>query len=119
MPWKEWDVVTERMRFVLRLEAGERMTDLCRAYGISRKTGYKFWKRYQALGPAGLWDEGRRPCRSPNRTPEDIQKLILRLKKKQPSWGAKKLKAELERSHPGIKLPARSTIDLLLSGRTA
>jgi hypothetical protein len=42
MPWKEVTAVNERVEFVARLKAGERMTDLCRGFGISRKTGYKF-----------------------------------------------------------------------------
>ncbi len=47
MPWKVTHIVNERMRFVTRYEAGERMTDLAREFGISRKTGYKIWRRYQ------------------------------------------------------------------------
>ena len=57
MPWEERDIMSERMCFVSRLEAGERMTDLCREHGISRKTGYKFWDRYRRFGPVGLYDE--------------------------------------------------------------
>jgi len=56
MPWKESNIMSERMCFVSRLIAGERMTDLCREYGISRKTGYKFWGRYKMFGPNGLCD---------------------------------------------------------------
>ena len=50
MPWKESCLVDERMRFVVRLSDGERMADLCREFGISRKTGYKIWDRYQKVG---------------------------------------------------------------------
>ena len=50
MPWKEVTAVNERMEFVARLKAGERMTDLCREFGISRKTGYKFERRFQEHG---------------------------------------------------------------------
>ncbi len=45
MPWKECSVMGERLRFVSRLLEGEAMTDICRESSISRKTGYKFWKR--------------------------------------------------------------------------
>ena len=51
MPWKETDVVSERMRFVVRLERGETMSALCREFGISRKTGYKILRRYEEGGP--------------------------------------------------------------------
>ena len=32
----------ERLQFVARRLAGEPMADLCRGFGISRKTGYRF-----------------------------------------------------------------------------
>lgn len=41
MPWKESSVMEERLRFVARLLEGERMSAVCRSFGISRKTGYK------------------------------------------------------------------------------
>ena len=63
MPWKVSDVVNERMHFVLRLEDGERMADLCREFGISRKTGYKIFERYEDCGLEGLSDRTRRPFR--------------------------------------------------------
>ena len=54
MPWKEVTAVNERMQFVARLKAGERMSDLCQEFGISRKTGYKFEKRYEQHGPNAI-----------------------------------------------------------------
>jgi transposase len=57
MPWKECSVMEERLRFVARLLEGEPMTQVCRAFGISRKTGYKLFERYQQEG-------ARRPRRS-------------------------------------------------------
>ena len=54
MPWKESDTVSERMKFVSRILEGERMTDVCREYGISRKTGYKIFARYEREGVSGL-----------------------------------------------------------------
>ena len=50
MPWKECAVMSERMKFVIRLEDGEKMTDLCKEFEISRKTGYKIWNRYKEIG---------------------------------------------------------------------
>ncbi len=77
MPWRITDVVNERMRFVFRLETGERMVDLCREFGISRKTGYKFWNRFKEAGAEGMGDFSKRPNRHPNRTPAEIRELIL------------------------------------------
>ena len=45
MPWKESVVMDEKMKFISRLLQGEKMAVLCREFGISRKTGYKFWDR--------------------------------------------------------------------------
>ena len=45
MPWKEWNKVEERLRFVARRLDGEKMAGLCRDFGISRKTGLtSAWK---------------------------------------------------------------------------
>jgi hypothetical protein len=62
MPWKESSVMDERMRFVIGLQDGESMASLCREFGISRKTGYKIFERYEQCGPDGLSDRTRRPC---------------------------------------------------------
>ena len=72
MPWKESSVVEERLRFVARLLDGEAMTDLCREFGISRKTGYKIFDRYkehglQALTPTAPADPSITPTSSPPR----------------------------------------------------
>src|SRR3954471_11129641 len=63
MPWKECSVMDERMRFVIRLKDGESMASLCREFGISRKTGYKIFERYEECGLEGLSDRTRRPFR--------------------------------------------------------
>lgn len=51
----------ERLRFVARLLDGEGMSDVCRQFGISRKTGYKIWDRYRREGLEALPDRSRRP----------------------------------------------------------
>ena len=63
MPWKEYNAMDERLRFVARLLDGEKMTPLCRSFGISRKTGYKIFERYKYIGVEGLTDRSRRPYR--------------------------------------------------------
>jgi transposase len=54
MPWKECSAVEERLRFIARRLEGESMTDLCREFGISRKTGYKIFDRYKDHGLQAL-----------------------------------------------------------------
>ena len=61
MPWKECSAMDERMQFVARRLAGEAMAELCREFGISRKTGYKIFDRYQECGIKGLTNRSRRP----------------------------------------------------------
>ena len=64
MPWKEQSKMDERLRFVARRLEGESMTDLCREFGISRKTGYKIFNRYKEEGLIALEDRSRRPVRA-------------------------------------------------------
>ena len=72
MPWKVCSVMEERLRFVARLLDGESMTDVCREFGISRKTGYKLLARYREEGACALTDCSRRlrqPAPAPTRGP--------------------------------------------------
>ncbi len=115
MPWKETTKMDERKRFISRLHAGEKMTSLCREYGISRTTGYKFKTRYGRCGEPGLLDQPRGPRNPRNRVSEEMQGHILQLKGRYKDFGAKKLRALLLAAHPGVRIPARSTIDSVLS----
>src|SRR6202161_4378577 len=78
MPWKESSVMDERMRFVIRLKDGESMASLCREFGISRKTGYKIFERYEQCGLEGLSDRVRRPFRYANQLPAQLEAAIVR-----------------------------------------
>jgi putative transposase len=104
----------ERLRFVARLLDGEKMAVLCREFDISRKTGYKIFNRYKDCGLQGLTDRSRRPYRHANQLPFQVEKLIVRLKKDKPSWGAPKIQERLRRLHPEIQLPAISTVHAVL-----
>ena len=66
------------------------ITDLCTDFGISRKTGHKYLRRYEADGRAGLSDQSRRSKRCPFATEEAVTKLILMERRKHPIWGTKK-----------------------------
>lgn len=104
----------ERVRFVARLLDGEKMAPLCRAFGISRKTGYKIFSRYKEMGIEGLTDRSRRPYRHANQLPFQIETLIVSLKKEQPSWGAPKIRDKLMRLYPDLHAPAVSTVHAVL-----
>jgi transposase len=115
MPWKERSVMDERMRFVIRLKDGEAMASLCREFGISRKTGYKIFERYEQCGLEGLSDRTRRPFRYANQLPEQVEAAIVSAKREKPHWGARKIRERLLRRLPhAIKIPAASTIHAVL-----
>jgi transposase InsO family protein len=110
LPWKESCHVDERMKFVSRLMEGERMTDLCREFGISRKSGYKFRERYQRLSVIGLADASRAPGTIPHRTPPELVELVVAARRAHPTWGARKLREYLRVKQPEVRMPAASTI---------
>jgi transposase InsO family protein len=114
MPWKVTHPMDLKKAFVARLDAGERMTDLCAEYGISRQAGYELWRRWQARGVDGLLASSRAPLRSPHRTPAALVDALLAARRAHPTWGPKKLKHVLE-SQLGTALPAPSTIGSLLA----
>jgi transposase InsO family protein len=115
MPWKECSVMDERLRFVGRLLDGEAMSDVCREFGISRKTGYKIFGRYKEYGLEALSDRSRRPVRYANQLPPQIEGLIVTLKRDKPHWGARKIRELLVRRLDGdIRVPAKSTIHAVL-----
>jgi transposase len=84
MPWKASSVMEERLRFVGRLLDGESMSDVCREFGISRKTGYKIYSRYREHGLFALTDRSRRPVRYANQLPQQVESLIVNLKRDKP-----------------------------------
>jgi putative transposase len=116
MPWSEMSPMDQRLRFIA--DAEKRLftvTELCRRYGVSRKTGYKWLARYEEEGPFGLYERSRRPQRCPHRTPEGIVEAILETRRRHPRWGAKKLLKLVQKKHPRWTLPARSTVcDILM-----
>jgi transposase InsO family protein len=115
MPWKESSVMDERLRFVGRLLDGEQMSLVCREFGISRKTGYKIFDRYKDHGLEALTDRSRRPVRYANQLPQQIESLIVRLKRDKPHWGARKIRELLVRRLAGdVRVPAKSTIHAVL-----
>ena len=105
----------ERLRFVVKLLDGEAMTEVCREFGISRKTGYKIFARYREHGAEALSDRSRRPVRYANQLPAQIESLIVRLKREKPHWGARKIRELLVRRLDGdLRIPAKSTIHAVL-----
>lgn len=115
MPWQETNVVDKRTEFVLRaLRDVERFGDVCREFGISRKTGYKWKQRFLEDGLAGLGDQSRRPENSPGGIGEAMVCQIVKLRGAHPTWGARKLRAVLERTAAKENVPSESSIKRIL-----
>ena len=76
MPWKECSKMDEKLKFIARLLDGEKMAVACREFGISRKTGYKIWDRYQESSFDGLTDRSRRPYKQANQLPNLALRLV-------------------------------------------
>lgn len=115
MPWQETDVVDQRSEFVLRAVSGqESFGELCREYGISRKTGYKWKERFLSHGLSGLGDESRRPKASPKELSETMVCQIVKLKQAHPGWGPRKLRAVLARTGSPSELPSESSFKRVL-----
>lgn len=114
MPWKVSHVMNERMKLVMRLEQGEGMSALCREFGISRKTAYKFADRFKRFGALGLADESRKPIRFANAISEEVQMAILEIKSRYPSWGARKIQDNLKKKYSSLAPPAVATVHRIL-----
>jgi transposase InsO family protein len=115
MPWKETTWMDQRMRFVADVTSCRyTMSELCRLYGISRKTGYKWAQRYGEEGVDGLKERSRRPHRCPRQTEARCEEALVAERRAHPRWGARKLLARLRRKHPDWDWPAPSTAAALL-----
>lgn len=112
MPWKEVTVEDQRRTFCARADAfGCNFSALCREYGISRKTGYKWLERYHSGLP--LADGSRAPLMQPHKTDEQTQELLLSVRQVHSTWGARKILRYLaDRGCTG--LPAASTVSAIL-----
>ena len=109
---KELSAFARRLRFAkLALKAQQSMSQLCRLFGFSRKSGYKWKARFELEGPCGLRERSRRPEGSPRRTSLEWLRRIRRLRRRHRSWGSRKLAARLGKECPRQKPPGARTID--------
>lgn len=114
MPWKEATVMSQKEEFVkLALSKTLSFSQLCSDFKISRETGYKLLKRYNAEGSNGFEPRSKAPKRSPAKTPARIEEKILTVRIKHPTWGARKIRAHLI-TQGIVNLPAPSTITDIL-----
>jgi transposase InsO family protein len=114
MPWKETDAMNERSEFVLRAIETDNFRELCREYGISPKTGYKWRERFLQRGLAGMADESRRPDNSPGELSEAVVCEMVRLKEAHRGWGPRKIRELYARVHGRAATPSESSFKRVL-----
>ena len=114
MGWTETRAVDERMRFVMAVEKREEaFAAVCRRFGVSRKTGYKWLGRYDEAGVEGLIERSRAPLNHPHAIMEAVAERCLAVRRAHPTWGPVKVRAWLVRRVPQSEWPAASTIGAL------
>jgi transposase InsO family protein len=111
MPWKTVSLLKVRQRLVEAVLARRQtLREICRRFGVSRKTAYKWLARFRRRGLPGLHDQSRRPRRSPTRLSGRWIQLIGQWRRWRPHWGAKKIYHQLRRKYPRARVPALCTI---------
>jgi transposase InsO family protein len=111
MPWSERSIMDHRAEFVMLARAeGASLSLLCRRFGISRPTGYKWLARAQQ--ESGLADRSRRPHSSPQRSSSEVESAVLSVRREHPVWGGRKIARALRDC--GLPSPAPSTVTTIL-----
>lgn len=104
MPWKERTAMEERREFVEAwMREEESFAELCRSWGISRPTGYKWVGRFKGEGYKGLEERSREPLTNGNAYGEELRGMVLEARGLHPRWGPKKLLPWLQRRHPEVE----------------
>jgi transposase InsO family protein len=113
MPWKVQPMSEVRFAFVYQVETLHRpVAEVCREFGVARKTGYKWLSRSrEEAGSEALQDRSRRPRSTPRRTAEELENQVLAVRD-QYGWGARKIRALLQRQ--GVELPSINTVHAVL-----
>jgi transposase InsO family protein len=115
MPWKEVSTMSLKEEFVLLAgQEGANIRQLCRRFGISPKTAYKWIARFNQQGSAGLANRSRRPTTSPSRTTTQLETLVLQERERHPAWGGRKLHCILSSKCPNLDIPHPNTITDIL-----
>lgn len=115
MSWGETCPMNEKMKFIVAHQNNEdTFIVLCEKFNISRKTGYKYLKRYAEEGIDGLKERSREPHKHWNQTPESIEQKVLDVKDKHPYWGPKKIVNWLQQEYNHTVWPAKSTVEGIL-----
>jgi len=112
MPWSKTTNEDQRRRLIIELQKPDcNVSSLCREFGISRKTAYKWKARFKAKDADCLRDRSKKPCSSPNAYDSQWRSRLRQERKEHPNWGPKKLNKCLRDSIPeGAKAPSVATL---------
>lgn len=114
MPFREVSRMDERLEFVtLAAVEGANVRKLCRRFGISPTTGYKWLERWRSSGVCGLQEQSRRPRTSPGRCERAIEEAVLSVRARHPAWGGRKIARRLKDQGHSV-VPAPSTVTAIL-----
>jgi transposase InsO family protein len=105
--------MNQRLEFViLATQSGLAMRELCRRFGVSCKTGYKWLERYKAGGAEALQERSRKPLHSPKQVPSAMAQTVIALRL-ETTWCGRKLRRRLQNlGYTGV--PAASTCTQIL-----
>jgi transposase-like protein len=114
MPWREVSLMDQRREFIrLFQQADVNRRELCRRFGISSKTAYKWLARAGTDGTDWAQDRSRRPRVSPARSTARLENAVLEIRDAHPVWGARKIRRCLKNRHKPV--PAASTVHAILA----
>ncbi len=114
MPWKVETLMSAREEFIALASSGAvSMSELCGRFSISRKTGYKWLRRYASGGAQNLRDRSHRTHSCPHRTDPELEERIIALRLAHPTKGAHVLHRLLQ-DQGCTDVPAKSTIQAIL-----
>lgn len=115
MPWKETTAMEQKVEFICEWLSGKySITELCKAFGISRPTAYRIISLYEKHGIEGLLKQSKAPINHPNRTKGEVETKILNLKEQYSKWGAKKIRILLFNYFTEEDIPSVITVHNIL-----
>lgn len=115
MPFKEETMFSQKQKFLALYETSKfTMTELCRDFGISRRTGYNILEIFKEHGEEGLKGLSKSHKTHPLTTPEEVANDIVLLRKKHRHWGAKKIRHLLLDKWEDEAVPSLTTVNLIM-----
>ena len=115
MPWKDTTTMEQKVEFICEWLSGNyKITELCKSFGISRPSAYLLISKYEKYGIEGLLEKSKAPRNHPNKTKEEIELKISKLKGLHHRWGAKKIRILLLNYFTENQIPSVTTIHNIL-----